>query len=68
MPLLGFFGFPPFALECYVAYRVFVLLRQRYLKESKLAPVLVLVIGLVYCALIFRGIDRHTVWTWTGLD
>jgi len=65
MPFLGFFGFPPFALECYLAYRLSVLVRDRYLNRSIVRPVLVLVLVLVYCALVFQGIDRYNVWTFS---
>ncbi|HXK59457.1 MAG TPA: hypothetical protein PLP42_06125 [Acidobacteriota bacterium] len=63
MPLLGFFGFPPFALECYLAYRVMTLIRERHLRARRFAPILLLVLGTVYCVLVFMAIDRHTVWT-----
>jgi hypothetical protein len=63
MPILGYFGFPPFALECYLAYRLFVLFRQRYLDRTLAVKVGVVVFGIIYCIAVFRGIDRYTVWT-----
>lgn len=65
MPLLGFFGFPPFALECYLAYRLSVLVRERYLKRNVVRPVIVAMLALIYCLLVFTGIDRYNVWTFT---
>jgi len=64
MPFLGFFGFPPFALECYLAYRVSVVVRDRYLRGSILRPALIAVLLLIYCVLVFKGIDRYNVWTY----
>jgi hypothetical protein len=61
MPLLGFLGFPPFALECYLFYRCFLLLRERYGHGRKLIPALALLAGILYCSLTFAGIDRLTI-------
>ncbi len=59
MPVLGFFGFPPFALECWIMYH---LLRAvpRHLHSSTGRIAWWLCIGIV-CIIIFRGIDSHTV-------
>ncbi len=65
MPLLGFFGFPPFALECYLAYRLSILIRDRYLTGRVLAALVILVLAIFYCVLVFRGIDRYNVGTWS---
>jgi hypothetical protein len=65
MPFLGFFGFPPFALECYLAYRVSILARERYLRRSIVRPVIALVLLVVYCVLVFKGIDRYNVSVYT---
>ncbi|MFB3903364.1 MAG: hypothetical protein ACE15E_07920 [Acidobacteriota bacterium] len=65
MPFLGFLGFPPFALECYLAYRLSVLVRERYLTGRLIRPVVVLVLVAIYCVLVFKGIDRYNVWTYT---
>jgi len=66
MPFLGFFGFPPFALECYLAHRLSILVRDRHLKRSIVRPVFVLVLAVVYCMFVFKGIDRYNVWTYAG--
>lgn len=65
MPLLGFFGFPPFALECYLAYRLSLLVRDHYLRGRILASIVVLLLVVVYCVLVFKGIDHYTVWTYS---
>ncbi|RPJ54065.1 MAG: hypothetical protein EHM23_29710 [Acidobacteria bacterium] len=65
MPFLGFFGFPPFALECYLAYRLSVLVRERYLRGNVVKPALILVLAAIYCVLVFKGIDRYNVWTFS---
>ena len=66
MPVLGFFGFPPFALECAVMIRVFDLAHAR-LKE-KLAPqerlkvyICLLTALTIFYGLAFLGIDLNTV-------
>jgi len=61
MPMLGFFGFPPFALECYLLYRAFLLFRERFLHGQKLIPAVTAVLVVLYCLLAFTGIDRWTV-------
>ncbi|MFW6324144.1 MAG: hypothetical protein ACOC0U_03695 [Desulfovibrionales bacterium] len=70
MPLLGFFGFPPFALECVVLVRTFDLIRERIREKGKIVrvawPVLALVLGALYVVCVFIGIDRFTVVTFGG--
>ncbi len=61
MPLLGFLGFPPFALECYLIYLCFSLFRERYLQGRRLVPALALMVVILYCGLTFAGIDRLTI-------
>ena len=61
MPLLGFLGFPPFALECYLFYRCFLLVRERHLGGRRLVPALALIAVILYCCLTFAGIDRFTI-------
>ncbi len=59
MPTLGFLGFPPFALECWILYHgmraVPTLLKPRAARVAWWFCLGALSI------LIFRGIDRHTV-------
>lgn len=67
MPLLGFLGFPPFAVECYVMYNFVALVRGRGEgpeKEGKTSPYLViagLVIFILTFVLVARSIDFYTV-------
>jgi hypothetical protein len=66
MPLLGFLGFPPFALECYALANGFFLLRDRIARECSPKERLatwgaVLVCTLLFDLLVFMGIDRFTV-------
>lgn len=64
MPFLGFLGFPPFALESYLAYRLFELFRERFLRRSFALKALFLAAAAIYCVLILNGIDRLTVHTY----
>ncbi len=59
MPLLGFLGFPPFALECWVLYHLLMACHRRW-TSSPARIALWLAIGIISVA-IFNGIDRHTV-------
>ncbi len=59
MPILGFFGFPPFALECWILYHLFRAI-PRHLDSSVARIVFWICLGIV-SILIFRGIDNHTV-------
>jgi hypothetical protein len=59
MPLLGFLGFPPFALECWILYH-WIRAIPAQLNSSAARVVWWLALGLV-SALILSGIDRHTV-------
>ena len=60
MPLVGFLGFMPFALECYLFWQLLLLVRQSIRQDWRIT---ILVAGLVglYCALVFNGIDNITV-------
>lgn len=65
MPVLGYLGFPPFALECAVAANLFFALRERTRLLSgprrRLLTFAVLALAALFCALVMSGIDRHTV-------
>ena len=61
MPMLGFLGFPPFALECYLFYRCLFIFRERFFNGRRLIPLLTAVAFILYCCLAFAGIDRLTV-------
>jgi hypothetical protein len=59
MPALGFLGFPPFALECWILYH----LLSRAVQRWRPAPARIgFWLGIaIYCALMFRLIDRYSV-------
>jgi len=59
MPILGFLGFLPFALECWMLYHLLRLILRR---ANSSATRFAWRLGLAALALIiFRGIDTHTV-------
>ncbi len=70
MPVLGFLGFPPFALECYVAYNAMAMLRGKggwprheYGRAGKTSPAfmfLSLVLFIFIFVLVSRSIDFYT--------
>lgn len=73
MPLLGFFGFPPFTVECYVIMNFIGLFRYKRgweedlfsLQVSRKRPVLfrgtVLIFIVAWCLFMFWMIDRYTI-------
>jgi hypothetical protein len=66
MPILGFLGFPPFAVECYVMVEGFRLFRSKLEKRFDGAQLrlvwagLLVVVVVIDCA-VFWGMDRWTV-------
>ncbi|UCG21331.1 MAG: hypothetical protein JSU80_01685 [Deltaproteobacteria bacterium] len=73
MPILGFFGFPPFAVECYVMMSTVTLLRQGRgwqdptLPVSQARPVNIFVaygLLVIFCLFAFHQIDMYTVASW----
>jgi hypothetical protein len=67
MPILGYLGFPPFVIECYLLYRVSLIFRRRYLFARLWAPILTAALVLVYCVLVFIGIDRLNILTFRAI-
>jgi hypothetical protein len=63
MPLLGFIGFPPFALECWIMYHL-LSEGMRRARPAPLRAALWLLLA-ACCLLIFHGIDRRTVLQFT---
>ena len=73
MPLLGFLGFPPFAVECYVVYNFISIFRhQRGWEEDNyrlnqgervLSPLVAItsLVGLIFCLATFNAMDTKTV-------
>ena len=73
MPLLGFLGFPPFAVECYVVYNFISIFRhQRGWEEDNyrlnqgervLSPLVAItsLVGMIFCLATFNAMDTKTV-------
>jgi hypothetical protein len=58
MPVLGFLGFPPFALECWILYH-WIRAIPAHLNSPAARAAWWIALGLV-SIVILRGIDRHT--------
>jgi hypothetical protein len=59
MPILGFLGFPPFALECWILYHLLRVIPQ---KMNSRSARIAWYIGLaIVSIIIIRGIDHQTV-------
>jgi len=79
MPVAGFLGFPPFAVQCYVMYNFLALFRSHrnwdrhhYLRStdgivSKKVVVLIAIFALSFYVSAFWCIDRNTVSSYTSL-
>ncbi len=73
MPVLGFLGFPPFAVECYVMVSFLSLFRggrswerENYQKGHPLSPRLfwlAVLVNVAFDLFMFHQIDVHTVWS-----
>jgi hypothetical protein len=59
MPLLGFLGFPPFALECWILYHLLSALSRRW--DSAFGRTCFWLFVILISISIFRGIDFFTV-------
>lgn len=58
MPLLGYFGFPLFALECWLIWRVFERLRRSWSPARK---ALVVAMAVAFSVAIIYGIEERTI-------
>jgi len=59
MPILGFLGFPPFALECWLLYHI---LRELYRGMHSMPARAAFWLGIgLFTVLMFQAIDRHTI-------
>jgi hypothetical protein len=80
MPLAGFLGFPPFALEAFVLYQLFSRPWQAGIwpdsleadhlpprRPSTAVTLLTVVAGLLFCAIVLRAIDHHTILSFAPL-
>jgi hypothetical protein len=70
MPVLGFLGFPPFAVECYAMMNTVSLFRGKASWEAPqpgkprsrpAGTALAAILLLAYCFFVFRQIDLHTL-------
>ena len=59
MPVLGFLGFPPFALECWILYHLLKAIPRRM--QSPAARIYWWIGWGIVSIIIFWGIDTHTV-------
>jgi hypothetical protein len=59
MPALGFFGFPPFAVECWILYHLLRTLLER--KAPMPARAVMWTVIVLFSLLMFYNIDRNTV-------
>jgi hypothetical protein len=72
MPVLGFLGFPPFALEAFALYQFFcrpwgasiwprpsASAPMRW--PSKVVTLLAIILVLLFCLIVLLAIDRHTI-------
>jgi len=73
MPLLGFLGFPPFAVQCYVIMNTISLCRHGHgwqnpqsgrFRPISLYTILAVPLFLTYWIFAFHQIDVHTVASW----
>jgi hypothetical protein len=62
MPILGFFGFPPFAVECYVLVNAFFLMLRRIQETPKAMS------RIIACALVGFAIVAFDIVIYLGLD
>lgn len=67
MPLLGFLGFPPFALECFAVWQALVLSGLAVPRTGPAHPapatrrVGAAALALLFCALVLRGMEERTI-------
>ncbi len=65
MPVLGFFGFPPFALECFVMVHFLRLLESRPVEKRKFIWQAI-PLWLFFYGVMFSAIDSYTVKSFVG--
>jgi hypothetical protein len=62
MPLLGYLGFPFFAVECYLLYQSFLVSREKFLQPRGILLAIVF-LAVCFSAAVLYGIDQRTVVT-----
>jgi hypothetical protein len=65
MPALGFLGFPPFALECWILYHLLQAVRRRLASPALATAFWACLCG--FSAAVFRAMDSHSVAGFAGL-
>lgn len=65
MPVLGFLGFPPFALECWILYHLLQAVRSRLASPVLAAAFWACLFG--FSAVVLRAMDSRTVTGFAGL-
>ena len=65
MPILGFFGFPPFAVECFVLVQFLGLLESRRERQKGFVWQVV-PLWLFFYGIMFAAIDLYTVRSYGG--
>jgi hypothetical protein len=65
MPVLGFFGFPPFAVECFVLVQFLGLLETNLAGKKKFIWQTI-PLWLFFCGVMFAAIDLYTVRSFSG--
>ncbi len=61
MPLVGYLGFMPFALECYLFWQLLRLVKETYVVTDWRISLIIAALAAIYCVLVFSGIDNITV-------
>lgn len=64
MPIAGYFGFPFFAMGCYLFSRLLMAVGDRFTRLSLPIRVSILAVVLALSALVFYGIDQYTIVTY----
>jgi len=59
MPLLGYFGFIPFALEIFAILQLFLYFSNKF-RNKNVLKYLIILIGLIFDAFVFYLIDVYT--------
>ncbi|KPJ64950.1 hypothetical protein AMJ44_11825 [candidate division WOR-1 bacterium DG_54_3] len=66
MPLLGFVGFPPFAVECYVMYSFITLLKEKLINNKLYLKMIFWVIIFSVIFLLLHFLDKYTILSFTS--
>lgn len=64
MPVLGYLGFPFFALECYLLYHFLEVIWQRMRSRSAVTAGLIILLAVMFSAAVISGIESKTIVTY----